>query len=966
MNVLALIVLLPLLLGTTLCFSAGRGNAPGRRRLTAWIAAAVTGTALLPLLGQAPAVFDGQVLLAQAEWVPALGLNANFRLDGLALMFAGMILGIGLLIILYAAYYLNHDDPAGKFYALLMLFMAAMLGIVLSDNLLLMVVFWELTSLSSFLLVGYWSHKPQARAGARMALAITGGGGLVMLAGIVLLGQIAGSYDLSAMLGRGAEIQAHPLYPLVLGLILIGCFTKSAQLPFHFWLPEAMAAPTPVSAYLHSATMVKAGIFLMARLYPVIGGSQLFELVVCSVGLATMLFAAYVAVFKHDTKALLAYSTISHLGLITFLIGLATPLSTVAAVFHILNHATFKASLFMTAGIIDHETGTRDMRRLGGLMRLMPWTATLAMIAAASMAGVPLANGFLSKEMFFTEAVAGQSHFAWGLLLPLAATLGGICSVAYSLRFIHDVFFNGEPKNLPNPHPHEPPLFMKAPVALLVVLCLVVGIFPALTFGPLVQVAATAVLGMPPPEYHLAIWHGFNLPLAMSALALAGGVAMYLLLQHRFNLHLHAPRGWTGHQLFSKAMKGLFGLAARLTVALENGSLQRYAALMVASAIVVAAWPLTQGPAIGTGTRALLPATPLALTAWALLIATGGALLLTHHDRFRAVVLVGVVGLVTALTFVSFSAPDLALTQLSVEVVSTVMLLMGLALLPQRSPRESGQLRRGRDLALAAAGGGGMAWLSWWVLTRDHDSIAWYFLEQSLPAGGGTNAVNVILVDFRGYDTFGEITVLGIAAVGVLALLDGLRVRKPATDIQGRPWSFDREPLMLRMAARLVLPLALVASLYIFWRGHNLPGGGFIAGLITAVALVLQYMAMGQERAGALLRAAGGARYTRWIGTGLGIAALTGVGAFFFGRPFLTSAHGHPQLPLLGELPLATAALFDLGVYITVVGATMLMLSVLAAASQDSALSALDSAGGGRETPPDALAMRARKASEAP
>ncbi len=936
MSMLPVVVLLPLLLGTLLCHWSGRVETLARRRLTAWLAAVVTALALAILIGLSPAVFNGEVLLAGIDWIPSIGLNARFRLDGLALMFAGMITGIGLLIILYAAWYLGRDDPAGKFYTLLMLFMAAMLGIVLSDNLLLLVVFWELTSVSSFLLVGYWGHKAEARAGARMALAVTGGGGLVLLAGVLLLGHIAGTYELSLMFERTAQIREHALFPLATVLVLIGCFTKSAQVPFHFWLPEAMAAPTPVSAYLHSATMVKAGIFLLARLYPVIGGTGLFEGIVATIGLATMVFGAYVAVFKHDLKGLLAYSTISHLGLITFLIGLASPLSAVAAVFHILNHAIFKASLFMTAGIIEHETGTRDMRQLGGLLKLMPWTATLAMVAAAAMAGVPLANGFISKEMFFAEAVEVAHGAAWGLLVPLAATVGGICSVAYSLRFIHDVFFNGEPKDLPNACPHEPPLFMRLPVALLVVLCVVVGVAPALTFGPLVHVAAAAMLGAPPPEYQLSIWHGFNLPLLMSAIALLLGVLMYVALQRRFNLHLHHPRGWSGRQLFTAAIDGLFALAGRVTQRLDNGSLQRQAAWMVGAAVLLAAWPWLAGagdPPV-TGTRALLPATMLAWVAWGLLLAAGAAVVLGHHDRFRAVVLVGVVGLVTSLTFLSLSAPDLALTQLSVDVVSTVLLLMGLALLPQTTPHESSRRRKVRDAVLALAGGGGMAWLTWLMLTRDHDSIAWYFLENSVPRGGGTNAVNVILVDFRGYDTFGEITVLGIAAIGVLALLDGLRVRRSAADAQGRPWSFDRHPLMLRVAARIVLPLALVSSLYIFWRGHNLPGGGFIAGLVTAIALVLQYMALGQGRAEVLLHAGGGRRYARWIGTGLAVAGLTGLGAFAFGRPFLTSAFGHPVVPVLGELPLATAALFDLGVFITVVGATMLMLSALGAASK--------------------------------
>jgi multicomponent K+:H+ antiporter subunit A len=942
MNALLLTVLLPLLPGTLLCLWSGQSNTPGRRRLTAWIAALVTAAALAATTSLSAEVFAGQTVLSHLEWIPALGLNANFRLDGLALMFVWLITGIGLLIILYAPYYLSKDDSLGKFYAQLMLFMAAMLGVVLADNLLLLVVFWELTSLSSFLLVGYWGHKAEARAGARMALAVTGGGGLVLLAGVLVLGRIAGTYDLSVMFaqpGLIAAIQADALYPLALGLILVGCFTKSAQWPFHFWLPEAMAAPTPASAYLHSATMVKAGIFLLARLYPVIGGTDLFGAIVAPVGLATMVFGAYVAVFKHDIKALLAYSTISHLGLIVFLIGLDSPLSSVAAMFHILNHATFKASLFMTAGIIDHETGTRDMRQLGGLMKLMPWTGTLAMIAAASMAGVPLVNGFLSKEMFFAEAVDGQAGFALGPLVPLAATLGGICAVAYSLRFIHDVFFNGPPKKTPNPHPHEPPFFMKAPVALLVVVCVMVGLLPGLTFGPLVHLAATAVLGTPPPEYHLALWHGLNLPLLMSALALAGGVAMYLALQRRFNLHLHHPRGWTGRLFFTHAIDGLYAFAARFTARLENGSLQTYAALLVGSAIVLAAAPFVLDPAgvPSAGGRPLLQAPPLAIIVWLLLLITSAALVVTHRQRFTAVVLLSVVGVAATLTFVMLSAPDLALTQLSVDIVSTVLLLMGLALLPQTSPRESTHWRRGRDALLALAGGGGVAWLAWLVMTRDHASISWYFLDQAVPGGGGTNAVNVILVDFRGFDTFGEITVLGIAAVGVLALLQGMHTRRPKSDLQGRAWSFAQTPLMLRVAARVVLPLALVVSLYIFWRGHNLPGGGFIAGLITAVALVMQYMALGQTRAEALLRGAVGQRFTRWIGAGLAIAGLTGVAAFLFGRPFLTSAHGHPSVALLGELPLASAALFDLGVYITVVGATLLMLSVLGAASRETA-----------------------------
>ncbi|UUX94915.1 monovalent cation/H+ antiporter subunit A [Aquabacterium sp. J223] len=935
-DLLPYLVALPLLPGVVLAWWAGRPGGAIARRRAAWVAGLTALACCAGLLALAGPVFDGQVLGWQRDWLPSAGLNLSLRLDGLAWLFALLIAGMGVLVVLYAAWYLGDDDPPGRFFALLMLFMAAMLGVALSGNLLQLAVAWELTSISSFLLVGYWSHRADARAGARMALAVTGGGGLALLAGLLLLGDMAGSFELAEVLARREQVQADPRYPVALVLILLGCFTKSAQWPFHFWLPEAMAAPTPVSAYLHSATMVKAGIFLVARLHPVLAGSELFTTLVAGVGLVTLAFAAYVAVFRHDLKGLLAYSTISHLGLIMFLLGLQSPLAAVAAMFHLLNHATFKASLFMTAGIIDHETGTRDMRRLGGLFSLMPWTGTLAIVAAASMAGVPLVNGFLSKEMFFDEALRAGGG-AWGWTVPVLATFAGVCAVAYSLRFVHDSFFNGPPRDLPNAHPHEPPWPMKLPVGLLVVACLVVGMLPAATVGPLVRVAAGAVLvDTPLPDYHLALWHGLNWPLLMSMVALLGGVAMYLALQRRWNLHLHHPRGVTGRLLFTRAVDGAFAGARRITRALATGSQQRNLALMVGSAVLLAAWPLWQSPTpLAAGTRALQPASPLAWALWALLLAAGGALVLLHHHRLVAVVLAGAIGLVTAVTFEGLSAPDLALTQLSVEVVSTVLLLMALALLPATSPRESSAGRRWRDGLLAGAAGLGVSLLAWWTLTRDHDSIAWYFLEQSLPAGGGTNAVNVILVDFRGYDTFGEITVLGVAAIGVLALLDGWRARRPGHDADGRAWSFAQPSLLLRLAARLVLPLALAVSLYIFWRGHNLPGGGFIAGLVTAAALVLQYMALGHQTVETVMRAGQGRRFTRWIAGGLGLAALTGVGAFAFGRPFLTSAHGHPHLPLLGELPLASAALFDLGVYIVVVGATLMMFSVLGAVTED-------------------------------
>ena len=659
---LPIIVLLPLLAGTLLTAWAAGDESPARRRLTAAVAGAVAGAAFLLLMSLAPTALNGPLLLWQAEWVPGIGLNLGFRLDALAWMFASLITGIGLLVILYAAFYLHEDDPVRRFFPALMLFMAAMLGIVLSDNLLLLVVFWELTSISSFLLIGYWGRLEESRKGARMALAVTGGGGLALLGGVVLLGQIAGTYELSAMVAQAAMIQAHPLYPLALVLVLLGCFTKSAQFPFHFWLPQAMAAPTPVSAYLHSATMVKAGLFLLLRLDEVIGGTPLFEGLVASAGLVTMVFAAGVALFKHDLKGLLAYSTVSHLGLVTFLIGLASPLATVAAVFHILNHAAFKAALFMSAGIVDHETGTRDMRRLGGLMTLLPVVGTLTLLASAAMAGLPPFNGFISKEMMLHEALYAPNNGLWGdfgWLIPILATLGGLFSAAYSLRLVHDTFFGAPATELPNPHPHEPPWGMKAPVLLLVGVCIAVGLLPMTIAGPLVLAVSTAVLGEAPPTFSLALWHGFNVPLLMSAIAVAGGVVLYAGVMRGRWLH-HAPAGYVqAKALFWWLNDRLFEAAGRFTHLVESRSLQSYAAWMVGSVIVVATWALVSplGDAPVAGPRETIAATPMAVVVWLLVIGAATAVVLLQHQRVVAVVMAGAVGLVASLTFLALSAP---------------------------------------------------------------------------------------------------------------------------------------------------------------------------------------------------------------------------------------------------------------------------------------------------------------------
>src|SRR5690606_22270858 len=450
------------------------------RNREAWLAGLVSLTGLVLAAWQYPSLSDGQVLRYEFDWLPEYGLNFVLRLDALSWIFVMLVLGIGFLVVLYARYYMSPEDPVPRFFSFLLAFMASMLGVVLSGNLIQLVVFWELTSVTSFLLIGYWHHRIDARRGARMAFTVTATGGLCLLCGVLILGHIAGSYDLEAVLAAGDAIREHKLYLAALVLIGLGALTKSAQFPFHFWLPHALAAPTPVSSYLHSATMVKAGIFLLMRLWPALSGTPEWTWLIAGAGVCTLLIGSFVAIFQHDLKGLLAYSTISHLGLITTLLGIGTPLGMVAAIFHTLNHAIFKASLFMAAGIIDHETGTRDMRVLRGLRKALPITGTLAIVASASMAGVPLLNGFLSKEMFFAETLLVGGNDNWWM--SYAAVAMGIFSVAYSLRFI-SVFFGKLPDDLPK-EPHEPPRWMRFPVELLVLLCLVVGIIPGISAGP--------------------------------------------------------------------------------------------------------------------------------------------------------------------------------------------------------------------------------------------------------------------------------------------------------------------------------------------------------------------------------------------------------------------------------------------------------------------------------------------------
>ncbi|CAM5789415.1 monovalent cation/H+ antiporter subunit A [Castellaniella caeni] len=946
-------MLLTLILAIPFAGSLGAALLPATaRRAGAWIAGGCALACLMLTLALTAEVASQGVVKLAIPWIPAQGVDITLRMDGYAWLFAIIVSAMGALIALYAHYYLSRQDPVPRFFAFLLSFMGAMLGVVLAGNLIQLLVFWELTSLSSFMLIGYWQHRVDARRGARMALLITGGGGFCLLASMLIIGHIVGSYDLDAVLASAQAIREHHWYPILLVLLALGALTKSAQFPFHFWLPNAMAAPTPVSAYLHSATMVKAGVFLLARFWPIFSGTDWWTYLIGGAGLCSLLLGAYAATFQRDMKGVLAYSTISHLGLITLLLGMNSRLALVAAVFHMINHATFKASLFMAAGIVDHESGTRDLVRLSGLRHLMPLTATLAMVSAAAMAGVPLLNGFISKEMFFAETVFISGHWftRWGL--PAAAVIAGAFSVSYSLRLIMQVFFGPRAYHLPRT-PHDPARMMLIPCTILVIICLAVGIFPGLTLGPILDMVMRGLLGPRTPHFDLQLWHGFNLPLLMSFIALFAGIAIYLALRERDRRKPgQAPLIYRldGRQSFESALEALDSGAIGLLHWLQTQRLQPQALLLILCTLGVALLPLLAGGWWPVAARQ----TPLQWS-FALMWLAGGACAVAaayqaKYHRTASLMLAGAVGLITGITFAWLSAPDLALTQLAVEVVTTVLILLGLRWLPKRieefpGPTRSRTLwRRWRDFIVAVAGGTGLAALAYVMMTRpaSHDSISRFFVQQAWPLGGGANVVNVILVDFRAFDTFGEITVLAIVALSVYALLRRFRppaealivlpyqraASGPAPDAEARlqaplPEGLLRIPAVL---VRLLLPVSTLISLYFLLRGHNLPGGGFVGGLVMATGILLQYMVGGilWVEARPLIRP------QIWIGLGLLVAGTAAMAVWWAGQPLLSAYTLDLVLPLIGALHLSSVLLFDIGVYMLVVGATMLFLIALA------------------------------------
>lgn len=706
------------------------------------------------------------------NWIPSLGINFDFYLDGLSLLFVLLISGIGALVVLYSIFYMDKSERLGQFYLYLLMFMTAMLGVVLSDNIFVLYTFWELTSISSFLLIGYWHFKERSRYGALKSMLITIFGGLSMFGGFILLSVITGTTSIQEMILQTDVILNSDYLPLTLGFILLGAFTKSAQFPFHIWLPDAMEAPTPVSAYLHSATMVKAGIFLVARFSPIYSTYEWFFIIVSLVGIITLCWGSYIAVRQTDLKAILAYSTISQLGMIMAMLGFGTKAAVFAAIFHILNHATFKGSLFMVAGIIDHETGTRDIRKLGGLLTFMPMTATLALFGTFSMAGVPVPflNGFYSKEAFFESTLDLNVANVLSQAIPYLAVFGSIFTFVYSMYFFFGVFTGPKQLGKLPKKPHEAPIGMLISPIVLVLGIVLIGLFPNWFNAPFLLHAAEAVnSGIGFTE--IKFWHGFNTPFIMSLIVVGVGAILYLTRSKWNAVYRLFPGKRSLNNVYDWIIQKLDTNSNKITNFYMNGSLKTYMSIIIATTFVVSFifMFITDGFTFNDDNFASVSVLEIAVVS-IMVIAAITTIFVNHN--LAAILVLGVVGYGVAILFVLFRAPDIALTQLVIETISVALFLLCFYHLPKLKKSTDKTKTKLINATISIGFGALMTLVSISAHSTEwFDSISEYFVETSKSIGGGNNIVNVILVDMRGLDTLFEITVLGIAALAIFGLI---------------------------------------------------------------------------------------------------------------------------------------------------------------------------------------------------
>jgi len=880
--------------------------------------AAVNGLVLLAiaagLLRALPRVMAGDVLTYSRTWIPGGGPSFDLRLDALALVFALVVTIIGVLVMAYSLRYFEPDDPAAvRIPALLSLFAGAMLGVVLADDLYLLFVAWELTSVTSFFLIG---GIGKGAKGATRALLVTGLGGLALLAAAVLLESAAGSPTLSVITSQASAVQSSALVIPAVILILIAAGTKSAQFPFHFWLPGAMVAPTPVSTYLHAATMVKAGIYLLLRMAPTFDGFMLWHMSLVLIGGATAVLGAWVALVQRDLKRLMAYSTVSQLGVMTALVGLGTPLALGIATLHVLAHSLFKAALFMTVGIVDHETGTRDLDRLGGLRHALPLTATAGTLAALSMAGLPPLLGFITKEEALAALLEGVAGSDWlgpaGLSLILLASIG---TVAYSFRYVTGAFF-GPVRSAA----HAAPVGFELPALLLAATGLVLGPLSS-RLTPLLEVLGVQ-LGGASPGVKLALWHGLTVPLALSVTIVTLGL---LVLRGRARIERLAdalPRP-SGEQIFDSAYAAVISVGTEVRRSATSHALAAYVLPPLAVLLLLIGYALLTVTPSGT-----VPATPLLDWALVALIAVAIVGVVQARSRIAAVAALGLTGFLVAGWFAIHGAPDLALTQLLVETLTAAVVIVVFRRLPDTFSR-GGRTRQRVAAAFAVLTGTGVGMLTWLTVGRSGRSeIGSRFLDEAEPITGGDNVVNTILVDFRALDTLGEIGVLLVAALGIYALVRHPELgplRPPRTD--AAPQHQDgRRPLgtgeidsvILRLMSSAIAPVLFGAAAWLLIRGHDAVGGGFIGGLTAGAAVVLLYLSQGHQR---LWR-------SRWframpmVSSGLVVAAVYGLAGLSTSGNFL--AGGKTTLP--GGLTVARSLVFDVGVFLVVVGLVVAVL----------------------------------------
>ena len=864
------------------------------------------------VVSQLGAVTNGSAISEQVRWVGDLGLTIDLRLDGLAATMSLIVTVAGVAVLAYAASYFAPDAAdLGRLAGLLVLFGGSMVGLVQADHVLVLYTCWELTSITSFLLIGNRHTESRARAAALHALLVTGAGGLAMLGGLVVLAQRAGSYRLSEILTDPPPESAGVTVALV--LILVGACTKSAQYPFHAWLPGAMAAPTPVSAYLHSATMVKAGVFLVARLAPVFAVVDLWRPVALTAGCVTLLFGGLRALRQHDLKLLLAFGTVSQLGLLMILFGVGTPATAIAGWMLLVAHAACKGALFMVVGIIDHQTGTRDIRLLPALREGWGPSRVVALLAVMSMAGVPLGAGFVAKELAY--GALGDATFAGSSVVLAAAVCGSMLTVAYGARFFWGAFVAPPRKSGSAPPPEGPSWAFLAPPAALAALGVVLGVAPGV--GDRLATASLEAFGSRAAAVQLSVWHGLGAPLALSLLTLAGGALLWAgdrWVQPRLARGSDVP---SGAEVYLAALRIVGVASARVTGFVQNGSLPVYAGVIVATAAVaplvalLAGWDWPGWPPLGALREAAV--------ASALLVAALGAAIVRR--RFSAAVFLGVTGYAMAGLFVLSGAPDLALTQAAVETLSTVVFVLVLGRLPERFERQSSPRRR--VLRLLIAGGVGATVFVLALVAagvRLTPPVSNEMVARAVPDAHGSNVVNVILVDFRGFDTMGEITVLAAASIGAVALA---RVGRRAGEKRGATPA--RAPDVGRLAfvdvsVRVVFHAVVMMSLWLLFAGHNQPGGGFVGGLLVGSAITLRYIA------GGIAEVRGRSRFRPWtvLGAGLLLAASTATAPLLAGGAVLEAGIASLTLPAVGAVSVSSTLVFDIGVYLAVVG-TVLM-----------------------------------------